>query len=185
MSLSQFLSQQASDLAATSPEFVAIEMLKQAGLSEKDARMQVAQYSLEKSAVEHLVASGIETEKALGLVKAAGVQVADLEAFEPEQSVEERISGILVKAAEQAKELEDQLADALEKLAQSGVETPEYIQKLASTGSFTNADLEALMKLPAETLTKVASAQEEPWSMGKGTGMNKSASDPFTEFLLS
>jgi len=191
MKLSTKLQKQAKALAETSAEFVAVSMLKQAGLSEDQARMQVAQSLMEKSATESLVMSGMSEADAMGLVKSAGVQVKDLAEFSLEKTEAEVAADFLTKAAGQVLELEAELEQALEKIArleakkEAQVETPEYIQKLASSGDFTNEDLEAMMKLPQETLTKVAAASEQPWTMGKAAGLKRAGMDPLTEFLMS
>jgi hypothetical protein len=185
MTLSQTLYKQASDLAATSPEFVAVGLLKQAGLSETDARMQIAQSLMEKEAVDQMISRGITEAQAQEMVKLANVQVTDLASFELDRSVEERCAEILEKAAGLVKELEDQVATLQKQAQESGAVKPDYIQKLASSGNFTNEDLDALMRLPSETLTKVASASDEPWSMGKGAGQSVAGMDPLAAFLLS
>lgn len=190
MKLSTKLQKQAKALAETSAEFVAVSMLKQAGLSEDKARLQVAQSLMEKSATESLVMAGMDEDVATGLVKSAGVQVKDLAEFSLEKTEAEIAADHLTKAASQVKELEGQLEAALEKIAKLESEprgtqdTPEYIQKLASYGDFTNEDLDALMRLNPKTLTKVAAASEQPWSMGKAAGLKRSGMDPFTEFLM-
>lgn len=190
MKLSTKLQKQAKALAETSAEFVAVSMLKQAGLSEDQARLQVAQSLMEKSATENLVMSGMSEADAVGLVKSAGIQVKDLGEFTLDKTEAEVAADFLVKAAGQVAELESELEQALEKIAQLESqsyeqETPEYIQKLASSGDFTHEDLEAMMRLPQETLTKVAAASEQPWSMGKAAGAKKAGLDPLTEWLMS
>lgn len=194
MSLSQELRKQASEIASSSPEFVAIGLLKKAGLSEERARLEVAQSMMEKAAVEQLIEGGVPQEQAEGLVKAAGVKLSELGDFSPEASMEEQYSGHLEKIAAQVEVLEKEmakLATELESMTQRAVEAetvqttkPDYIQKLACSGKFTNEDLEALQRLPQDTLTKVASASEEPWGMGKASGMDKSTMDPLAEFLM-
>lgn len=201
MKLSEFLTKQASDLRGQSVEYTAVTMLKSAGMSEDEARAEVAQKLMEKEAVSSLVANGIDYDRAVSLVKVAGVKIKDLNSFKPEPSFEEVLASQFEKAAslaadleakaEQAEvamtkaaELEEQVNDLLDRKAE--VRTiPEPITKLAQSGEFTNDDLEALMQLPSETLTKIASSQEQPWKMGKSAGVAENAVDPLTAFLMS
>lgn len=197
MKLSEFLKQQATKLYSESTEHVAVEMLKQAGLSEDEARTQVTQRLMEKEATSRLVEAGIDYDQALSLVKQAGVKVKDMPSFKVEKSFEEILAEQFEKAAELASELEVKAGYAEEmheKVAQleaaldAKPETkklPEAITKFAQSGEFTNEDLDALMKLPSDTLTKVAARDEQPWKMGKSAGVAEAAVDPFTAFLLS
>jgi hypothetical protein len=120
-----------------------------------------------------------------------------LKEFKGEPSFEEALGLQLIGLAKQAEELEDyalqaeglqekvaSLQEQLESIPEN-VHVPEEITKLAQSGDFTNADLEALMKLPTETLTKVANTgSQEPWKMGKAAGMSKESADPLLEFIL-
>lgn len=196
MKLSEFLKKQANDLYSQSVEHVAVEMLKSAGMTEDEARTEVAQKLMEKEAASNLVAQGIDYDQALTLIKTAGVKIKDLASFKPEPSFEEMIAARFEKAAELAAELEDKAGYAEEmheKVAGLQAEldakpevkqVPSAITKFAESGEFSNADLEALMKLPSDTLTKVASRDEQPWKMGKAAGVAEAAVDPFTAFLL-
>lgn len=196
MKLSQFLKEQAGELRSNSTEYVAVEMLKSAGMSEADARTEVAQKLMEKEATSSLVAQGIDYDQALAMVKAANVKIKDMPSYKPEQSFEEVIAARFEKAAELASELElkaDYAEEMHEKVAsleaalenQPEIEdVPEAITKFAQSGEFTFDDLEALKKLPAETLTKVAAREEQPWKMGKAAGVAEATLDPFTAFLL-
>lgn len=183
MNLSQELRNQAKDLAETSPEYVAVGILKQAGINESDARRQILQSLMEKSAIEHLITGGVAADQAALLVKAAGVEIPK-DSFKAEVSVQEHCAGLLLKAAEQVEALEARVSELEKEAVDSSSEKPEYIQKLASSGAFTKEDLAALMALPADTLTKVASAAEEPWSMGAGAGTSKESLDPMAAWLL-
>lgn len=204
MKLSTQLQKQAREIRAQSPEAVAVEMLKQAGVSEDLARTEVAQKLMEKEAADHLVASGIDYDTAVAMVKVADLNIKDLAEFKPEATVEEIVSGYLTKAASAAEDLEDQIEDLTEKATQVDAlmekiaeleaqlelvpdnrSSSEPMAKFAKSGAFTNADLEAIQKLPASTLVKMASAQDEPWRMGKGAGRAASGLDPIEEFCMS
>ena len=197
MKLSTFLAEQANKLRQESMEYSAVEMLKSAGMKEDEARAEVVQALMEKEATSHLVEAGIDYDEALRMVKLAGIKVKDLDNFKAEPSFEEMLAATFEKAAGLAEELEVKANDvdkALEKVAEletilaekpETVEVPEVITKFAQSGSFTNADLEALMKLPTETLTKVASHNDEPWKMGKSAAVSSKSLDPLTEFLIS
>lgn len=198
MKLSELLTKQANELLNSSAEVVAVGLLKQAGLTEDEARTEVAQKLMEKEATARLTESGIDYDQALQLVKAAGIKVKDLASFKPEPTFEEVIASQFMKAASLAEQMEallEQNEGLVEKVAElEGViehtpqvrEVPDHITKLAQSGSFTNEDLEALMSLPSETLTKVASVQEQPWKMGKSAGASsEGAQDPLLAFILS
>lgn len=196
MKLSTLLLKQAQEIRAQSPEVVAIDMLKKAGMSDEQARSEVSQKLMEKEATNYLTASGIDYDTALQMVKVANVKLSDLASFKAEPSVEELFAAQLEKAASLAEDLEQRAseADALfEKVAQLEAqieETPvveqvsEPMAKFAASGAFTNEDLQAMMKLPTDTLTKIASAQEQPWKMGKSAGDTGEGLDPIAAFCL-
>ncbi len=196
MNLSTQLKNKAQEILNSSPELVAISMLKQAGLTEEQARLEVAQHEMEKQATSALVAGGIDYDEAVKLVKVANVKVAELDTFKVEKSDEEVLAEelfkfaseveALEKAASEVQELRTKVAE-LEEILESTpeiVDVPEPITKLAKSGDFTNEDLEALMKLPSDTLTKIASTAEEPWRMGKAASTGGSNLDPLTAWLI-
>lgn len=197
MNLSEFLTKQASEIRSSAPEVVAMGYLMQAGMTEQDARVTVAQHLMEKAATEALTQKGVDYDAAVELVKVAGIDLKKTAGFKPSLSQEEILANTLEKAASEAADLEGQLQAALEKIAslevlvedlQNGVgETsiPEPIMKLAQSGDFTNEDLAALMSLPQDTLTKVATTQEAPWKMGKSASTVGGSSDPLLDFIMS
>jgi hypothetical protein len=180
-----------------STEYVAVDLLKKAGMNEIIARQEVAQKLMEKEAANYLTSSGIDYDVALEMVKVAGVKIKDLAEFKIEPTPEEVLSERLEKAASLAQELEVKAADydfLLEKVAQleaqladkPEIETvSEPMQKFAKSGAFTNEDLAALKSLSTETLTKVASLSDQPWSLGKSVGQDVSSLDPLAAFCLS
>ena len=197
MKLSQLLLKQAQEIRAQSSEVVAIDMLKKAGMSEDQARLEVSQKLMEKEATSYLTSSGIDYDTALQMVKVAGVKLKDMPSYKPEASSEEIFAAQLEKAAGLAEELEaqaEQAQELFEKVAELEAqieETPvvekvsEPMAKFAASGSFTNEDLQAMMKLPTETLTKIASSQEQPWKMGKSAGAALEDLDPLAAFCMS
>jgi hypothetical protein len=198
MKLSTLLKKQASYVLATCPEYEAVQIMKAAGFDEQTARQEVAQHLMEKEAASTIAAQGIDFDEAMRLVKSANIKVSELKEFKGEPSFEEMLGVELMKMASEAEKLEglaEQVTSMQEKIAElqdrldstpETVEVPQEITKLAQSGDFTNADLEALMKLPSETLTKVAnSGSQEPWKMGKAAGMAKDSVDPLLEFMLS
>lgn len=185
------LREKAAELRSSTPELVAVDMLKKAGFEDKDARYHVAQVSMEKAACSALIDKGFDAEEAVKLVKAAGVDVKTLENLTFE-SPEEAFAEILEKAASAIDELSAKIETQEEEFEQVKVayETPapilpDNISKLAVSGQFTNEDLEAMMSMPSETLTKVAAAMDEPWGLGKAAGVERPVTDPLLEFLLS
>jgi len=197
MKISTQLIQLRDKIVADSPNVVAIEMLKKAGFSADQARTEVAQRAMEKEAANHLMATGIDYDAALSMVKVANVKIGDMKEFKPEPSAEELLVESLTKAASAVEDLEevvDERDALLEKVAaleaqiaetESMAMPSEPITKLAKSGAFTNADLAALRSLPTDTLTKLASSTEEPWSMGKQAGLSVDSLDPIAQFCMS
>lgn len=176
---------------------VAVELLKQAGLSEDQAQAEVAQMQFEKEAVEHLAMSGIDVESAVSLVKAANINVRELTGVVDKQEAPE--SDLFVKVAEyvehleaQVKDLQDQVGE-LEKSAslviqdpswiEPEIEVPEQFTKAASMGVLTKSDLEALSKVDQNVLNKIASSMDRPWEMGAPSGIVRPKSDPILDFI--
>jgi ribosomal protein S13 len=185
-------------------ESVAVALLKQAGLTEEDAKFEVAQALMEKEATSALTMKGVDYDEAVKLVKAANIDVRTLSDFQVEDEVP-ALASVLEKAASYISELEAYVAvleaekvsleTDLEKAASEYVAVteasakqtlPDGLSKLASVGAFTNEDLAELTAMSPHVLSKVAAAVEEPWSMGKAAGQNRMESvDPFTAFLMS
>lgn len=193
--VAQILMDKAASLKESTPELVAVGLLKQAGLSEEDARVAVAQDAFEKQACFEMTHKGIDAEEASKLVKAAKVDIRGLPGI-TQETEEEMLASILEKAASY---IEKQAAyiDMLEQAASEvhtevverivEVEKPamsESMTKLASIGAFTFEDLEALQSMSENVLTKVASAIEEPWELGKAAGVSRPKTDPLLEFIL-
>lgn len=190
------LREKAAELRLT-PESVAIDMLKEAGLSEEDARFEVLQTLMEKEALSGLTDKGIDMEAAVKLVKAANINVRELTNITIEPEIDP-MAEVLEKAAAYIDTLEAQVAsietqnsklnEDLEKMAAEAPaaepELPGSLGKLASAGAFTNEDLEELKRVNPEVLTKVASVMEEPWGLGSPAGMARPQTDPLLEFIL-
>jgi len=189
--ISQTLLDRAEELRLTNPEEVAVQLLKEAGFSDEDARISVAQHVMEKVAAQELVAmSGIDLDQAVTLVKAAGINIKELTSFQPQVSEVDPTIELLQKAAEYIECLEAELAtakDDIEKIAQESipeVKLPETIEKYATAGAFTFEDLEQLKAVSPEVMTKLAAAMDEPWEMGRGEGYARPQTDPLLEFML-
>lgn len=197
MKLSTELIQLRDKIIADSPELVAIGMLKKAGFNDEQARTEIAQRAMEKEAANHLVATGIDYDTALAMVKVANVKIGSMKEFKPEPSAAELLVETLTKAASAVSALEEaeaerdslleKVASLEEKLEEVQLQTPpsEPITKLARSGAFTNEDLAALRALPTDTLTKLASNNDEPWSMGKQAGVAVETLDPIAQFCMS
>ncbi|MGN6514653.1 MAG: hypothetical protein ACTHLR_02295 [Rhizomicrobium sp.] len=197
--VANILRNKAAELRIT-PESIAIQMLKEAGLSEQDARYEVAQTLMEKEALSALTDKGIDMEEAVKLVKAANINVRELANIKLESETNPT-ADILEKAAAYIETLEArvtvvetdnaQLVDDLEKAASASTQIeaqpqlPERLNKMAAIGAFTNEDLAELKKINPEILTKVASAYEEPWGLGGPAGAARpDAVDPLTAWLM-
>jgi hypothetical protein len=187
--LAQALREQAESIRLSDPMEVAVEHLKQAGFSESDARINVAQHVMEKEAASVLVQSGVDIEQAVAMVKAAGINLKELTTFSPEKESAHPSIEWLNKAASYIEALELQVSDLqsdMEKAAgMEEIVMPASIAKAASAGAFTNEDLAELHRMNPDTLTKIASALDEPWGMGSGTGIAYKKADPMLDFILS
>jgi hypothetical protein len=191
--LSQELMNQAEAIRLSSPTEIAVGLLKEAGFSDKDARYEVDQAIMEKEAASFLASSsGIDIEQAIVLVKAAGVNLKDLVTYEQETTEVDPTADLLEKAAKYIESLEAEIEankETLEKAAEAQaieeVVLPASITKAAHAGAFTNEDLEVLKRMEPELLSKVASASEPAWEMGRGSGMERPQTDALLEFILS
>lgn len=192
--VSQFLIEEAKGLRESSPELVAVELLKQAGIKEGDAKLAVAQDTFEKKACYELTYAGVDSEEAAKMIKAAKINVADIPGITFE-SEEERLASIFEKAASFIEKQASYISDLEKQAGQVKTvevqveapkepELPKVITKMASVNALTFEDVEALRGLSQETLEKVANAMEEPWSMGKGIGIENPKTDPMLDFLL-
>ena len=76
--VAQFLIDEATNIRESSPELVAVDLLKQAGVSEQDAKLAVAQDAMEKKAFSELTYQGIDADEALRLIKVANVNISEL-----------------------------------------------------------------------------------------------------------
>lgn len=183
----------AAELRESTPELVAIGLLKKAGIEESVARTTVMQESMEKAAMESLTYSGIDAEDAVRLVKAANINIAELQGASL-VTAEETLADVLEKAAAYIDSQESQinalqgrvedLEHAVDVASTPQPALPETFTKMASVGAFTFEDLEALKTVPQETLTKMASAFDQPWELGKAAGLSASTGDPLLDFCL-
>lgn len=188
MKLSEQLTKQAHAVLNSSPEVVAIGLLKSAGMSDRDARVEVAQHEMEKAAVESLQQAGIDLDTAKKMVKSAGIRLADTESFSPELSQEEALADRLFGMAKLASDLESRMESmeaALAHANEPASELPDSITKLAASGNLTFEDLAILQQVPKDTLEKIAAATDSPWQMGKAASFGTPNSDPLQAWLMS
>ena len=184
--VSKLLREKAASLRESVPELVAVGLLKQAGLSDEAARITVAQDAFEKQACNELTYKGIDMDQAVSLVKAAKINVKDLQGFSL-VTEEEALADVFEKVAEYVEQLEVELGKAPTevRVEVKAPSMPEPLAKMASIGAFTFEDLESLRNIPTETLTKLASTMEEPWSIGHGAGAVVAKTDPLLDFLMN
>lgn len=200
--VANILRERASEIRQSTPEIVAVELLKQAGMSDEDARFEVIQQGMEKAAAAELTYKGIDHEEAVRLVKAAGINVRELQGVSL-ATEEESLADLLEKAAAFINAQDEVIAELQAKAgefekaaadAQAAVEAaeatrsepalPDSITKLAGIGALTFDDIEALKAVPAGTLTKVASAMEQPWEFGKAAGLARGTGDAILDFCM-
>lgn len=191
--LAQTLLNAAEEIRLSSPTESAVEHLKQAGFTEAEARLNVAQHLMEKEATSALASAGVDIEQAVSMVKAAGINLKDLVSYEPEIEAEHMSVPLLKQAAHYVEALEAEVQHLKEELQKAAsdksfeeIELPDSITKAASAGAFTKEDLMEMHRMNQGTLTKIASVMDEPWSMGTSVGMPRpKGADPFTEWLTS
>ncbi len=124
-----------------------------------------------RSSVKDLMSEGIPFEKAASLVEK---EVENLE--------DSLMAQILEKAASYINELEDKVSELQAKINERDEGSDIHI-KLASAG-FTEDEIQVLQSSPS-LMDKVASATQEPWSLGQGAGVKREKTDPLLEFILS
>lgn len=190
--LSKTLFAAAEEIRLSSPTESAVEHLKQAGFSEEDARLSVAQHMMEKEATSVLASAGVDIEQAVAMVKAAGVNLKDLVSYQPEIEPEHPSVELLKQAAHaidaleaETQHLKEELQKAASASAITEIDLPEGITKAAKVGAFTKEDLLEMQNMDQGLLTKIASVMDEPWGMGSGTGMVRPKSDPLVDWLTS
>lgn len=200
MKLSERLLKKAEYFKCRSPQLVALEMLKQAGLDEDTAKRELAVQEMEKSASSALVHAGIDYDEAVKMVKAAGEDEKitsgnfSLDAFG-------EAFDALMKIASLAQELEAQVEASsaekqalLEKVASyeevlnSMPESDpllgnETLEKAAAIIGADSEDIAALQTLPANLLEKIAAGQPTMPSMGRPEGRAKPM-DALDQFLF-
>lgn len=189
--LSELLIKKAEEIRLSSATEVAVDLIKKAGYSDTDARLMVAQHEMEKEACNTLVQAGVDVEKAVSMVKAANIKIKDLKHFSIASPSENESAELLKSAAAVIDGFERELHEKeleLEKAASykptPEIKLPEHIEKVATSGVFTAKDLEDLKNMDQDLLNKVASIMEEPWEMGRGSGMARPKTDPMLEFIL-
>lgn len=207
--IADILRKKAEEFKATSPESIAVGMLKQAGFDETEAKYLVAQETMEKEAARVLMDKGVDVHEAVKLVKAANINVRELQSFDVSTfaTEDETDSDLLVKAASYIEALETEsaaLSRKVEKLAFEKkaaedravglISENEFVEKQAAekhlgklnqSGAFTFEDLEQLKMVSPDVLQKVASIADSVPSMGGGSGIPTLKSDPLLDFLLS
>ena len=182
----------AEELKAATPEVYAVELMKQAGMEDEEARLAIVQEQFEKSAASELASySGVDIEHAVTLVKAAGKSVKDMPGFVLPKFDFDPTAELLTKAAEYIEKLEARVGEVEEMQKQAAFEAiklPEPFEKAAMSGNLTFEDLAELKKMDQELLTKVASmtsVSDEPWGMGHPAGVARPKTDPMLEWLLN
>jgi hypothetical protein len=190
----------AQGLYKESPEAVAVGILvKQAGLSEQEATDLVLTSSIEKAACDALAAKGVDNEVAANLVKIANLDISKVKSMftlERNPALSEA-ADVLEKAASYVESLENQIQSMQAELIETSEEldrvsslykeaqVSDPLEKIASSGMFTQEELERARGIDADLLQKLASASASPWEMGGASGRaDISDADPLTKFLM-
>ena len=138
--------------------------------------------SLSSSGIAALVKGGVAFEKAASLIKAACDADPKAQSLASSISVFEKIAEYIDQQDAHIQELEKS-ASEIKETAESLVDPANPLNKLASIG-FTKEEIEMMSELPENLLTKVASANSQPWEMGGGAGIPREKTDPMLEFIL-
>lgn len=144
---------------------------------------------VKEAALKSLAESGVTEEQ-------IGTALSDLEVkHTPAHATEmlsnaaefEKQAGILEKVAAVIDELSAKLQSSEDKVAEleKAAAVSPTIDVLKSKGHFDESELEALKSLPEGTLNKIASANQDPWDLGRATKQNATAGDPLLAFLQS
>jgi hypothetical protein len=128
-----------------------------------------------RSTMSELTASGMAFEKAASLVEQESTKIEDSLMVQILEKTASYISGL----EKQAEELQIKISERSEATS----DDTELRVKLASAG-YSEEEITAMESAPS-LMTKVASAAQEPWELGKGIGMKKEKTDPFLDFLTS
>lgn len=147
-------------------------------------------FSLVKEATLKSLADKGVTEDQIGSV------LSDLEVqYTPTHAAEmlshaaefEKQAGILEKVAAVIDELSAKLQSSEDKVAEleKAAAVSPQMDVLKSKGQFSDSELEALKSLPEGTLSKIASANQDPWDLGQATKLSASAVDPLLAFVQS
>jgi hypothetical protein len=147
-------------------------------------------FSLVKEAALKSLADKGVTEEQLGSVlndlevqhtPAHAAQMLDHAAeFEKQANILEMSAAAFDELSAKLQSSEDKVAE-LEKAAS----VSPTIDVLKSKGQFSDSDLEALKSLPEGTLSKIASANQDPWDLGQATKLSASSVDPILAFVQS
>jgi len=100
--------------------------------------------------------------------------------FEKQAGILEKVAAVIDDLSAKLQSSEDKVAEMVKAAAVSP-----QMDVLKSKGQFSAADLEALKSLPEDTLSKIASANQDPWDLGQATRQNSTAADPLLAFLTS
>lgn len=198
MKLSEQLLKKAEYFKSRSPQLIALELLKQAGLDEDTAKRELAIEEMEKSAASSLVDAGIDYDEAVRMVKVAGEDTKITSGNFSLDSFGEAFDA-LMKVAGQVAELEAQLEQSatenstlIEKVAAyeealneqvPQVETDPVLEKVAAAHNLDVEEVSTLKTLPSHLLEKLASGQHSVPSMGRPGGRTVFR-DAMDEFLF-
>lgn len=138
--------------------------------------------SLSSSGIAALVKGGVAFEKAASLIKEACDADAKAQSLASNISVFEKIAEYIDQQDARIQELEKSASETKETV-ESLIDPANPLNKLASIG-FTKEEIEMMSELPENLLTKVASANSQPWEMGGGAGIPREKTDPMLEFIL-
>ncbi len=100
--------------------------------------------------------------------------------FEKQAGILEKVAAVIDQLSAKLQSSEDRVVE-LEKAAA----VSPTMDVLKSKGTFSDSELEALKSLPEGTLSKIASANQDPWDLGQATRQSASAVDPLAAFCLS
>lgn len=138
--------------------------------------------SFSSSGIAALVKGGVAFEKAASLIQEACSSDGKAQSLASNIAIFEKVAEYIDQQDARIQELEKS-ASEIKQEVESRIDPENPLNKLASIG-FSKEEIEMMAELPDNLLTKVASANSQPWELGGGAGFPREKTDPILEFIL-
>ncbi len=141
---------------------------------------------VKEAALKSLADKGVSEEQIGSVLNDLEVQHTPAHAVEmlSHAAEFEKQAGILEKVAAAFDDLSAKLQSSEDKVAElvKAAAVSPQMDVLKSKGQFSDSELEALKSLPEGTLSKIASANQDPWDLGQATRQSAASVDPILAF---